>query len=575
MQVGPLWSPAWLPPSSPSSSSHTQRAQHDQHAQRTQPEGHLLQQSNHSQSAAIPHESSSQPALPDTEDDSDFGSFTGNAAQPALWLPSCQVESAQDYIAKADQQVPAHFQNVISSTAGLGANRLGAVDRSTLKPAAAAATASVLQSMDRSAPISLGLFGEESYDDPVLELPDQAAVQSAAVDLQQEATPSGPRQMPSASAEQDATSLGQAPSSRHDFKPQHDFPPQFEFGAEHEFKSSSQHVHSTDPPTQSPSSRMSDAADDDFSPSWQQAGGEEDFGAAWHNQTSLVPGATGLISPAQTPQIFAATWPPLLADADSRSRQQVPGRQAVSGPVSLELFGMEEQEDHPLEVPLQVLTNTLSAPYSPQLVTVNGHQQPEDPVSLQQPAAAWQTESVAASEHSVLGRQTSPGPISLELFGMEETEDAPLELPVQATITVLPTPAPDTAGMLLHTGTLAFLPINSLVSVGACVCTCVCVSVSVHICLCRCVLSVCMFARVCACVCATVCACVTMQRFCLSVAVYELWLLSETCLQMLCCMHILKAPCWAAATYTYRLTAVCMLLHIHNLVVLSEQEVSV
>lgn len=38
-------------------------------------------------------------------------------------------------------------------------------------------------------------------------------------------------------------------------------------------------------------------------------------------------------------------------------------------------------------------------------------------------------------------RQTSPGPISLELFGVEETEDAPLDLPVQAAITVLPTVA--------------------------------------------------------------------------------------------------------------------------------------
>lgn len=37
-------------------------------------------------------------------------------------------------------------------------------------------------------------------------------------------------------------------------------------------------------------------------------------------------------------------------------------------------------------------------------------------------------------------RQSSPGPISLELFGMEETQDEPLELPVQATITVQFTP---------------------------------------------------------------------------------------------------------------------------------------
>ena len=38
--------------------------------------------------------------------------------------------------------------------------------------------------------------------------------------------------------------------------------------------------------------------------------------------------------------------------------------------------------------------------------------------------------------------QAPPGPVSLEIFGVEEVEDAPLELPLHATITVLPpTPA--------------------------------------------------------------------------------------------------------------------------------------
>ncbi|KAL0038850.1 hypothetical protein WJX79_010660 [Trebouxia sp. C0005] len=39
-------------------------------------------------------------------------------------------------------------------------------------------------------------------------------------------------------------------------------------------------------------------------------------------------------------------------------------------------------------------------------------------------------------------RQASPGPVSLEVFGLEETEDEPLELPLQAAITVLPTSDP-------------------------------------------------------------------------------------------------------------------------------------
>jgi hypothetical protein len=39
-------------------------------------------------------------------------------------------------------------------------------------------------------------------------------------------------------------------------------------------------------------------------------------------------------------------------------------------------------------------------------------------------------------------RQVSPGPVSLDIFGLQEKEDEPLQLPLQAAITVLPTPGP-------------------------------------------------------------------------------------------------------------------------------------
>lgn len=58
------------------------------------------------------------------------------------------------------------------------------------------------------------------------------------------------------------------------------------------------------------------------------------------------------------------------------------------------------------------------------------------------------------------GQQPHPAPISLELFGMRETEDEPMTLPEQAiAVAALPTPAlSDTDnGMLSLTGTLAYV----------------------------------------------------------------------------------------------------------------------
>lgn len=463
MQLGPVWNPAWLGPSPPSSSPPMQHAQHaqqaqdvQQHAQDAQQAQHAQQESQHSLPAAIPRLASLQPA---TEDDSDFGSFTGTAAQPAQWLPSSKVQSAQDYFTQAEQQAPAHFQTVASSASSLSGSSTLA-NRPTMRPAAAAATASVLQSMDRSAPISLGLFGEQSYDDPVLEMPEQA-IDGAAVDLQQKAVPSSPGQMASASAQQEGGIFeeGYSPGQpQPDFKPQHNFPPQFEFKPQHEIKPPWQHQHDAQLPMHSPSAVMHDTASDDFSPSWQQAGGAEGLNTTWQNPTSSdrAPPAAEWVPSAQSSHSFAKTWPSPVPDADPLSSQQLPGRQALSGPISLELFGLEEQQDQPLGVPPQPQANTLSAPPLPHPVLTEDHQHLGDGgMYAQQPPPAGQAESSGSGEQFSLARQISPGPISLELFGLEETEDAPLDMPIQASITVIPEKGNTAVGMSLPTGGLS------------------------------------------------------------------------------------------------------------------------
>ena len=116
--------------------------------------------------------------------------------------------------------------------------------------------------------------------------------------------------------------------------------------------------------------------------------------------------------------MFAATWPRPGTDT---SPMQPPSRQAVSGPISLELFGLEEREDEPLAIPMQTILSTSSA--EPQLEGL----------------ASQSTHSVADAQQLSLSSQVAPGPISLELFGGVEASDAPLELPIQAAITVLPT----------------------------------------------------------------------------------------------------------------------------------------
>ena len=413
---------------------------------------------------------------PDSEDESAFGSFTGNDTRPSSsWVPSSQVETAREYISEAEQQAPDHLHSLTGSTLSAAAQDSEVASQAPVRPAAAAATAAVLQSRDRSAPISLGLFGEESYEDPAIELPPQAALQGPATDSQQGAVPISPRQLPSATAELQRQSPGRLPPQPqlsgplHDFKAQHKFP-QYTFQTEHKLDPSWQQAMGTQPPTQSSSSFLpeapwQDTAQDDFSPSWQQADAD-DFGASWHQAPSdnFPPSATPF--PAVDINGFAATWPQLTTSADLH--HQLPKRQAASGPISSELFGLEEREDEPLELPVQATdSNTVLSTHSE---LVSGPQQSDsaafparsdpdwqmdiaaltpqasslhssDAVQSQQSKPGWQSEPANSVEQSAPTRQTSPGPISLELFGMEETEDAPLDLPVQASITVLPTAA--------------------------------------------------------------------------------------------------------------------------------------
>ena len=447
LQVGPVWSPAWQQPPSPASS--LQNSQHVQPAHQQQQQ-QQQQQFAASQPTAVPAATQS---LPDSEDESAFGSFTGNDTQPApSWGRTPQVESAQEYISEAEQQAPSHLHSVTGSALSADAEESEATSQAPLRPAAAAATAAVLQSMDRSAPISLGLFGEESYEDPVIQLPAQVAFQGSATDLQQEAVPTSPRQLPSASAAFQPKSPGrlqlqpQPAEPLHDFKAQHALP-QHTFQSEHQLEPSWQLPTEATPPTQSsssflPDTQWQDTAQDDFSPSWQQAD-ENDFGASWHQpqSDSFLPSASPF--PAQDANGFAATWPQSSTSADPH--YQLPGRQAVSGPISLELFGLEEQEDDSLKLPAQatdsgIIQSSRSAvPDGLQHSDDTAAFPPADSEQSQQLDLSWQLDVAKSGEQLAPVRQNSPDPISLELFGMEETADAPMDLPVQATLTVLPT----------------------------------------------------------------------------------------------------------------------------------------
>ncbi|DBB00324.1 TPA: hypothetical protein ACH3X1_014147 [Trebouxia sp. C0004] len=408
LQVGPVWSPAWLTPPSPSASQHAQQP----------PLSH---------SSTVPYASSAGGLPPPhaqhvDEGQSEFGSFTGNASQPRAWRPSMpQVESAQDHLSEADMQAPSPLHAAITTNqtglsnhheegfAGLGP---------ALRPATAAARASLLQSMDRSLPISLGLFGEQSYEDPVLEPADQSIAHAQDATSHQEAAPSSAGHA-SWRADQVAfaspiSASGLPETVLTDLEP------------------SWQQVGAASAPGHTSSSWLPDqAAANVPEPSWQ--GAESNHPAAtlvadqtirsdlpdsmWHGADQQAFSSVSTL-PDQDQHMFAAMWPQPGTDT---SPLQPPSRQAVSGPISLELFGLEEREDEPLEIPIQTIDSASGAERQLEgLVTQSIH-------------------SFADPQQLSLSSQVALGPVSLQLVGGVEASDAPLELPIQAAITVVPT----------------------------------------------------------------------------------------------------------------------------------------
>ncbi len=409
LQVGPVWNPAWLTPPSPSSSQHAQ-------------------QPSFSHPSTIPYASSAREVpLPHAqhgdEGQSEFGSFTGNASQPPAWpLSTPSVESAQDYLSEVDRQAPSPLHAAISTSQTGFSNQHEegfAGSGPAVRPATAAARASLLQSMDRSVPISLGLFGEQSYEDPVLESADQSVAHAQDASSHQEAAPSSPGHA-SWGAEQVAFAT---PTSA----------PGLPETIMTDLEPSRQQADATSTPGHTSSSWLPDqAAASVPEPFWQGAASShpatslvpdqmlpsDDPDSMWHSADQQAFSSFSTVPDQDQQHMFAATWPQPGTDT---SPLQPPSRQAVSGPISLELFGLEEREDEPLEIPLQTTISTSGA--EPQLDSL----------------ATQSTHSFGDAQQLSLSSQVAPGPISLELFGGVEASDAPLELPIQAAITVLPT----------------------------------------------------------------------------------------------------------------------------------------
>lgn len=405
LQVGPLWNPAWLAHPSPSSSQHAQPP----------PFSH---------SNVIPYASSAGQVLSPhaqhvDEGQSEFGSFTGNASQPTAWLPAePPVESAQDHLSEADMQArnPLHAA-INTNQAGLGNQHEDDFPRSALRPATAAARASLLQSMDRSVPISLGLFGEQSYEDPVLDSADQSIAHAQPAKSHQEAAPNSPGRA-SSGADQVAlasqTSAAGLPETvMTDLEP------------------SWQPLDAASVPGYISSSWLPEQATASVpEPFWQGAASSQpaatlvpdqmippdDPDSMWHGADQQAFSYLSAL-PDQDQHMFAATWPQPGTDT---SPMQTLSRQAVSGPIPLELFGLEEREDEPFEIPVQTIMSISGA--EPQLESL----------------AIQSTNSFADAQQLSLSSQVAPGPVSLELFAAVEASDAPLNMPIQAAITVLP-----------------------------------------------------------------------------------------------------------------------------------------
>ena len=108
---------------------------------------------------------------------------------------------------------------------------------------------------------------------------------------------------------------------------------------------------------------------------------------------------------------------------------------------------MEDQEDEPLTFPVQASITVLPPAdlslYRPPAAAPS-HAQSESPSTQDATFTAFSDASAAVSEGHAAPelvaavRQTGSGPISLELFGLEDQPDEPIELAAPAFMAVLP-----------------------------------------------------------------------------------------------------------------------------------------
>lgn len=511
MQLGQAWSPDWWTSSPSSMQPHLMNPSDQQNAsqqqgtlphqtaqqqQRSQPPGTAQQQHGQQSQGFVQQQSpglaSSFPqalsrvaaqgqgttensltgASPNSQ--SEIGSFTGHDSHHRQWGPAPPVESAQDYITAAQQQAPHPLHDVtstLSNGSALGPDGLPLA-------AAAASEAAPLQHMDRSAPISMDLFGEESYEDPSLELPSQDAFARSEAGPLSGAAPNSPTQ--AAGAEPFSSSTA-APSSPSRATADTRFPAQT---ALTQFQPGNADF-------AVPSSSLYPQEDeDDFSPTWQEAEpgspalGPMSLQAA---PSTSEPADQHMSQPTftaadwQNSSEFAATWP----QPNHGGFPNLPQRQAISGPIPLDLFDMEETVDAPLVFAPHRLAPVVSsateahqeAPAASELLATSAPTafatssfEATPPGTSARPTVSFDTEGTdhsssfptAASDivhgseaqtdpqgsgHQIApARQASPGPVSLEIFGIEEREDEPLQLPLQTAITVLQVPVTQNSG---------------------------------------------------------------------------------------------------------------------------------
>ena len=363
MQLGPVWAPSWFAsadtaPDSPSSSAQAQGGsqqpdgqQAQLHGEARQPNMDLQQQQQqqqqqhqqaslsadmhaaawsvpiHDQAAAsaapytvsLPATVAVNPqghwwagsiqALPDetAETASDFGSFTAGSpvTRPVagtfpsqLSIPGQGHTLAQDL--RTDWTGSQYELTEAPASAASDSPRAYRPNSSALRPAAAAARESVLQSMNRSVPISLDTFGQGEVEDADLQLPNQvAAVLPYTVPPQAQAA---------AALSADLSSFQ---SGR--------FHPEF----------------------------ASQQSESDFAPfQTSTSGTDQQLAAIWH-QSSLQDTEAASPTDFQTAGGFSATWPVAGNAAELPASMQ---RLAASGPVIFGAFGNTDQAD-PAGVP--------------------------------------------------------------------------------------------------------------------------------------------------------------------------------------------------------------------------------